>query len=93
MNLRDTTDVESKMTVVGQEPSLDIRDFAGQPLCVGNGNHSVLFAVHEHHGNSNLTQFDPPGCDECDFIINHAIPSPPASLTNTAEHEIGKACG
>jgi hypothetical protein len=39
MNLRDTAKVESYMTIVGQEPSLDIRDFAGQPLSVGKGNH------------------------------------------------------
>lgn len=90
MNLGDTANGESKMTIVSQEPSIDIGDFTGQPLSVGNGNHSVLLAVHEQNRNSNLTQFETPRRDVCDVIINNAIPSLPDSLTNTAEHKIGK---
>ena len=92
MNLRDTASGESEMTIVRQEPSLDIGDFPGQPLSVGKGNHSVMLAVHEQNRNSNLTQFETPGRGECDVIINNAIPSLPDSLTNTAEREIGKVC-
>ena len=47
MNLRDSASRESKMTVVSQEPRIDIGDFTGQPLSMGKGNHSVLLAVHE----------------------------------------------
>jgi len=67
------------MTIVRQEPSLDVGDFAGQPLSVRDGNHSVLPAVHEQNRNSNLTQLEAPGRHECDFINNNAIPS----LSNT----------
>ncbi len=80
------------MTIASREPGIDIGDFTGQPLPVGNGHHSVLLAVHEQHRNAKLTQVETPGHNECDVIINNAIPSLPDSLMNAAEHEIGKAC-
>ena len=93
MNLRDTAKGESQMAIVREEAGLDIGDFTGQPLSMGKGNHSVVFAVHEQNRNSNLTQFETPGRHECELIIDIAVPSLADSLPNTAEHEIGKVGG
>ena len=78
------------MTIVRQEPGIDIGDLAGQPLSVRKGNDSILPAVHKQNRNLNPAQFETPGLHECDFIINNAIPSLPDTLTNTADYEMGK---
>lgn len=81
------------MTIVRQESSLGMGNFAGQPLCVRAGYHEVLPAMHEQNRNPNLTQFKTPRPEVGDVIINHAIPSLPDSIVNTADYEIGKVCG
>ena len=47
MNLRDAAQGDSKMTILRQEPGLDIWDFTGQPLGMRNGNKPISLAMHE----------------------------------------------
>ncbi len=90
MDFRDTPKRKSQMTVVRQEPRLDIGDFACQPLPVRDGNHLVMLAVHEQNGNSNLTQFETPRSDKRDVIIDAPVSALTNSLVNGAEHKTRK---
>jgi hypothetical protein len=46
--------------------------------------------VHQQHRNSNLTQFEIPGCGEGDVIIDPAIPALLDSLAKTIEQVGGE---
>src|SRR6266699_2807444 len=93
MDLRDTEKRDSDMAVIRQQPVLGPGDVTGQPLSMRKGNHEVSSAVHYQDGNLDLDQFESPGFDESHLIINRASPALPTSITNGAQHKIGKVRG
>ena len=93
MDLRKTTKDEREMTLVSQEPRIDIGELAGKPFPVGARNKSVLLTVHQQYRNVDLTQVETPWRRERDTIVDPAISTLPAPLTHIVKHEFSIVFG